>query len=119
MKINIVFHLGLAALLLTVTLSLAAHEAKLSSTPENGATIHGSPELIGIQFEGSMRITHFEVTGPEGTVPLADEPGSDPSEQYFVEPAEALEAGLYQVRWRGLARDGHMMTGGFSFTVKE
>jgi copper resistance protein C len=110
---------GLAVLLLGVTLSLAAHEAKLSSTPENGSTIQGSPEKIGIEFDGQMRITQFEVTGPDGPIALADEPGSEAAQQYFVKPAEALGSGLYQVRWRGLARDGHMMSGGFSFTIED
>jgi copper resistance protein C len=119
MTIQLVSRICMAVLLLTVAMSLAAHEAKLSSTPENRSTVQGSPEVIGIEFDGVMRITQFEVTGPDGPVPLIGEPGGDPSEQYFVEPAEPLEAGLYQVRWRGLARDGHMMTGGFSFTVED
>ncbi len=110
---------GLAVLLLGVTLSPAAHETKLSSTPENGSTIQASPDKIGIEFDGTMRITHFELTGPHGRVTLADEPGSEPTEQYFVRPAAALGEGLYQVRWRGLARDGHMMSGEFSFTVED
>ena len=109
---------GLAVLLLGLSLSLAAHEAKLSSTPENGSTIQGSPDKIGIEFDGQMRITQFEVTGPDGQVAVTDEPGNEPAQQYFVKPAEALGSGLYQVRWRGLARDGHMMSGGFSFTVE-
>jgi len=108
-----------ATLLLAVAVSVAAHEAKLTSTPEDGATIESSPETIGIEFDGAMRITQFEVTGPDGRVPLADETGSDPTEAYFVRPAEPLPPGRYEVRWRGLARDGHMMSGGFSFTVVE
>lgn len=108
-----------ATLLLAVAVSVAAHEAKLSSTPEDGATIESSPERIGIEFDGAMRITQFEVTGPDGRVALADEPGNDPTEAYFAKPAKPLAPGRYEVRWRGLARDGHMMAGGFSFTVVE
>ncbi len=108
---------GLAALLLAVTMPLAAHEGELGSTPEDGSTVQGSPEQIGIEFEGAMRITQFDVTGPEGRVRLTNRPGNEPTERYFVEPAEPLPVGDYQVRWRGLARDGHMMSDGFRFTV--
>ncbi|MGM0672068.1 copper resistance protein CopC [Thioalkalivibrio sp.] len=110
---------GLAALLLAVAMPLAAHDGAPGSTPEDGATVQGSPEEIGIEFEGAMRITQFDVTGPDGRVRLADRPGSDPTERYFVEPAEPLPAGDYEVRWRGLARDGHTMSDGFRFTVED
>lgn len=107
----------LAALLLAMPLS--AHQGKTGTTPADGATVQGSPAEIGIEFDGAMRITQFEVTGPDGRVSLANEPGNGLAERYFVEPAEPLPAGSYQVRWRGLARDGHMMSGGFDFTVED
>lgn len=110
---------GLAALLLAVAMPLAAHEGELGSTPEDGSTVQGSPEQIGIEFDGVMRITEFDVTGPDGRVRLTNRPGNEPTERYFVEPAEPLPAGDYQVRWRGLARDGHMMSDGFRFTVED
>ena len=110
---------GLAALLLTAAMTVAAHQAALSSTPEDGASLQASPESIGIEFDGPMRITQFEVSGPGGAVPLTDDPDSEPSQQYFVTPAETLEAGDYEVSWRGLAGDGHMMSGRFGFSVEE
>ena len=110
---------ALAALLLAVATPLLAHEGELGSTPEDGATVQGSPEKIGIEFEGAMSITQFDVSGPDGRVRLTNPPGNDPTERYFVEPAEPLPAGDYQVRWRGLARDGHMMSDGFRFTVED
>ncbi|WP_018176160.1 copper resistance CopC family protein [Thioalkalivibrio sp. AKL8] len=110
---------ALAALLLALAMPLLAHEGDLGSTPEDGATVQGSPEAIGIEFEGAMRITQFDVTGPNGRVRMANRPGNEPAERYFVEPAEPLSAGSYQVRWRGLARDGHMMSDGFRFTVED
>ena len=116
---RVICRLGLAALLLSLALSLAAHEAELSSTPEDGARLQDAPPRIGIEFDGAMRITLFEVTGPGGAVALADEPGSEPTQEYFVTPAQPLEPGDYEVRWRGLARDGHMMRGDFRFTVEE
>ena len=110
---------GLAALLLTTALPLLAHEGELRSAPANGATLESSPDEIGIEFEGEMRITQFDVVGPNGRVRLADTPGNAPTERYFVAPADSLPAGTYEVSWRGLARDGHMMSDGFRFTIED
>ncbi len=110
---------GLAALLLTLAMPLFAHGGKTSSTPADGATVQGSPEAIGIEFDGALRITQFEVTGPEGAVGLSGKPGNAPTRRYFVEPEQKLPVGDYEVRWRGLAADGHMMSDGFRFTVEE
>ncbi len=110
---------AMLAWLLALSLPLSAHEAKLSATPEDGATVQGTPEVIGIAFDGAMRITQFVVSGPDGPVATSEGPGSDPTEEFFVEPAETMAPGHYQVSWRGLARDGHMMSGSFSFTIEE
>lgn len=109
----------LAALLLALALPLSAHQGKTGTTPPDGATVQGSPAEIGIAFDGAMRITQFQVTGPDGRVPLAKDSGSGLAERYVVEPAGALPTGDYQVRWRGLSGDGHMMSGGFDFTVED
>lgn len=110
---------GIAALLLTLAPPLMAHEGEMRNLPPDGATVQGSPEEIGIRFEGAMRITQFDVIGPQGRrVRLANAPGNEPTEDYRVAPAEGLEAGSYEVRWRGLAPDGHMMSGRFRFTVE-
>lgn len=110
---------GITALMLGLTSSLKAHEGEMGTVPEDGSAVQGSPEEIGIYFDGAMRITQFDITGPEGRVRVQDGPGNDPTEDYRVAPAEALAPGQYQVSWRGLARDGHMMSGSFRFTVED
>ncbi|WP_028491372.1 copper resistance CopC family protein [Thioalkalivibrio sp. ALE19] len=109
---------GLAALLLAFAAPLTAHEGQMGQVPEDGSTVEGTPEEIGIHFDGAMRITQFDVVGPQGRVSLEGGPGNDPTEEYHVRPAGDLEPGRYEVRWRGLARDGHMMSGTFRFTVE-
>jgi len=110
---------ALAALLLSIAAPLLAHEGQMGHVPSDGSTVQGTPEEIGIHFDGAMRITQFDVIGPRGRVSLADQPGNDPTEEYHVRPAGDLEPGRYEVRWRGLARDGHMMSGTFRFTVED
>ncbi|MGM0554310.1 MAG: copper resistance CopC family protein [Pseudomonadota bacterium] len=118
-KLHPVVGVTLAALLLALAIPLSAHQGKTGTTPADGATVQGSPAEIGIELDGAMRITQFEVTGPDGSVSLANDSGSGLAERYFVEPEETLPAGDYQVRWRGLSGDGHMVSGGFDFTVED
>ena len=113
-----IFHATLATLLISLAIPVLAHEGLTITSPKDGDTVQDSPAEIGIEFGGVMRITQFEVTGPNGSVPLDGQPGSEQVERYFVKPGEVLSAGNYQVRWRGLSDDGHMMSDGFNFSVE-
>ena len=117
-----IIHATLATLLLLLLLLLAspvlAHEGGASTSPKDGVSIQDSPAEIGIEFGGMMRITQFEVTGPDGPVPLNGQPDGEQVDRYFVKPGDILSAGDYQVHWRGLSDDGHMMSDGFNFSVE-
>ncbi|MGQ7263189.1 copper resistance CopC family protein [Vreelandella sp. V005] len=112
-----IIHATLATLLLSLAIPVLAHEGGTSTSPKDNVTIQDSPAEIGIEFNGMMRITQFEVTGPDGPVPLGGQPEGDQVERYFVKPSDILSAGEYQVSWRGLSDDGHMMSDGFNFSV--
>jgi len=109
---------ALASLLLTLAMPVLAHQETTETSPENGTTVSGSPEQIGIVFDDVMRITQFEVTGPEGVVRLEGQPGNEAVERFFAKPQQALPAGDYEVNWRGLSTDGHMMSESFNFSVE-
>ena len=113
-----IIHATLATLLLSLAIPVLAHEGGASTSPKDGVTIQDSPAEIGIEFGGMMRITQFEVAGPDGPVPLDGQPGSEQVERYFAKPGDILSAGDYQVRWRGLSDDGHMMSDGFNFSIE-
>lgn len=110
---------ALAPLLLTLAVPVLAHQETTETSPENGTTVNGSPEQIGVAFDGVMRITQFEVTGPDGVVNLERQPGSKEVERFFTQPQQALPAGDYEVNWRGLSTDGHMMSESFNFSVED
>ncbi|WP_024328685.1 copper resistance CopC family protein [Thioalkalivibrio sp. ALR17-21] len=118
-RIRMTLRAALAALLLAFATPLMAHEGEMGQIPEDGSTVQDTPEEIGIHFDGAMRITQFDVTGPQGRVSLENQPGNEPTEEYRVRPAGSMEPGSYEVRWRGLARDGHMMSDTFRFTVED
>jgi len=111
--------IALALLLLAVAPMLWAHAEVTETWPETGASVEGSPEVLGIAFNEEMRLTLFEVTGPAGTEPLETDPDREAATTFQFVPAEELVAGDYTVNWRGLAADGHLMSGRFEFTVDD
>jgi copper resistance protein C len=115
------FRRSLAAAAMAVLLAFAglvgAHSSATSSTPEDGVHLDASPETVGIEFDGQMRITRFLLIGPDGPVNLQDRPGPQPARGFHTSPSQPLAPGAYRVEWRGLAADGHVMSGSFRFRV--
>lgn len=111
----------LPALMALVLLGFAglasAHSAMTASTPEDGVHLDSPPDEVGVRFDGDVRITRFVVTGPDGAVALGARPGSEPTRSFHAAPAHPLGPGSYRVEWRGIAPDGHVMSGQFSFHV--
>jgi copper resistance protein C len=110
--------IGWMLLLLLVPLTLWAHAQQEGTYPEDGATVEGTPEKIGIWFDHRMRLVLFEVSGPDGRVDLSASPGRDSVDRFEAAPAGTMAPGEYTVRWRGLAEDGHVMFDEFYFTVR-
>jgi copper resistance protein C len=98
--------------------SLWAHVQQEGSYPEHEAIVDGTPARIAVWFDHTMRLTSFEVTGPNGRVDLAAQPGRSPVSRFETVPAESMPPGEYTVRWRGLAPDGHVMFDEYYFTVR-
>lgn len=86
--------------------------------PADGATLAASPPVIALMFDAPMRITRLLVLNAAGDEqPLAQKDGTTPARRYQAVP-EPLAPGAYEVRWRGMAEDGHTMRGSFAFTVE-
>lgn len=103
--------------LMALSGQVLAHQSLDATAPEAGAALAQSPAEIGAEFDGQMRITQFEVSGPNGTVALTKTPDGEMADRFFAAPEQALTPGDYEVRWRGLSDDGHMMSEGFDFSV--
>ena len=88
------------------------------TVPADGATV-APPERVTLRFDDPMRITAVTLTGEGGEVPLASGQGTDAVTEWAGAPEVTLAPGPYEVEWRGLSSDGHVMEGRFAFTVAE
>ncbi len=112
---------NLFAAVVAITLGLSApalaHSKKETTTPADGATVSETPDLIAIGFNAPMRVTMVRLTdGNDNEFPVTRSDNMAPVTTFEAVP-DALPAGSYTVEWRGLADDGHAMSGRFSFTV--
>lgn len=109
---------AIAAFLLMLPPGLLAHAQQEGAYPEHDSTLDGSPERIAIWFDHDMRLTFFEVSGPNGPVALSRRPDRTLISRFETAPRSVLAPGEYTVRWRGLAEDGHAMFDEFHFSVR-
>lgn len=110
--------LPLAAGMLLSSAVIFAHTSQRASSPADGAVVEGSPAVITIGFQQPMRITHATLQNTRGkTFSLERSGGIEPRETFKGVP-ETLPPGEYRLEWRGLAEDGHVVSGHLKFTVR-
>ena len=98
------------------------HMRLLRSTPAADATIAASPDAIRLWFSEAVDAKGSTVTvkGADGAVvalaPLSREGAKDAP---LVAPlAKPVSAGTYTVTWKGMSRDGHVVSGAYTFRVR-
>ena len=95
-----------------------AHSRNEATIPADGATLAKAPDVIVMTFNRPIRITMVELTNSDGeAISLERSDGMEPVTRLEAIPPP-LSAGSYSVRWRGLAGDGHPVSGGFTFAVQ-
>ena len=115
--------LVLAAIAATVTGSAAwrmpFHLRLLKSMPQANATVASAPDSIRLWFSQTpeLQLTTVKVTGAaNATVPLTAVAGRD-SAEVVVGVKGRMASGAYVVTWRTMARDGHIASGSYAFTI--
>ena len=95
----------------------AAHNALLSTTPADGATVASMPTSVVLHFDlPSGRLgTSIAVLGPSGDIAAGDPQLVDGDVRQAVDPGSP--AGRYTVNWRVVSADGHPVQGSFSFST--
>jgi len=105
-----------AAVLLLVSSLAHAHSQLTSSTPADKASLTSAPKEVVLHFSEPVRVTALSVTPSGGERQnLAGIPAEFMKD--FTIAAPGLGDGKYDVSWRALAPDSHIMTGTFTFSV--
>ncbi|WP_104203866.1 copper resistance CopC family protein [Billgrantia saliphila] len=98
---------------------LLAHSHVVATQPADGEVLQQAPSSIAFELDAPLRLTRFALSGPQGEVPLTENPVGGMAKRHEGEPAQALPPGDYRVEWRGIAEDGHTMSGDYRFSIRE
>lgn len=116
MKFIAVSLLALTALF--ITQPAWSHTKVKTSTLENGKTYQTLPEVIDLVFAQKVGLIALSLETEDGLeVPLSfDRPkGMHTS---FAIPKPAFVSGTYVLKWRVMAKDGHVLNGEIAFTFE-
>jgi copper resistance protein C len=115
------------ALLLIACLTLAApraatpHAIVLESSPTHDAVLPGPPDQVTLRFNSRIEKRFTRVTlalADRAPVAVPVPPGAaDATPDRLTIPLQPLSPGVYVLRYRVLAVDGHITEGALRFTV--
>jgi methionine-rich copper-binding protein CopC len=95
-----------------------AHSPLSKSMPADGETVSSAPAELQLQFRGEAKLVKLSLSQDGTDIPLGDSHLMQIATQHVV-AVPALSAGSFEVRWRALSADGHVIKGNFDFTVGE
>jgi methionine-rich copper-binding protein CopC len=108
------------AAIFALSVWLVAHTKLEKSDPADGATVTTSPKWVQLFFseKPDLKVSKVEVTGPSGKVELgAAHSMADKDLMAVID--RPLDNGKYTVAWQTAGKDGHVLKGSFSFTVRK
>jgi methionine-rich copper-binding protein CopC len=123
----------LILLCLLFPLSALAHSPLSNVSPEDGAKLQDAPTEISMVFKSPAKLIKLELLkeqasekksllgslfGNDGgeVVPLPNAVLMETSEAHVI-PLPEITSGGYQLKWRAMGEDGHVLKGDFVFTV--
>jgi hypothetical protein len=112
--------LAAAAALLAAATQAQAHAHLVSASPAANATM-GAPRTLVLHFSERLepKFSGIEVFKADGSkAPVRSEVPADDRKTIIGRLTGPLSPGVYRVRWRNVAADGHHMEGTYSFTVR-
>ncbi len=112
---KIVSLLSGVAVLMT-SLAAGAHSHLHSVSPAEGSKLTTSPPNVVLHFSEAVTVTAAWIqSGKEPKQKLGSLPAK-PAEEITI-PVPTLAPGSYEVTWRVLSDDGHIMPGKVHFTI--
>jgi methionine-rich copper-binding protein CopC len=111
----------LAALTLGTPRAGAPHAIVLESSPVHDAVLAEAPPQVTLRFNSRIekrftRVTLAQADGPPVAVTLPED-GAEGTPDRLTIPLQRLRPGLYVLRYRVLAVDGHVTEGLLRFRV--
>ena len=123
----------LTLLCLLFPISALAHSPLSNVSPEDGAKLEDAPLEISMVFKSPAKLIKLELFkekasakksllgglfGDNGgeVVPLPNAVLMETSETHVI-PLPEITSGDYQVKWRAMGDDGHVIKGDFGFTI--
>ena len=105
------------ALLLLWPLAAAAHAHLQQAQPADGSTVGSAPSEFTLQFSEPARLTALSVqkSGQSQAQPITPLPPA--ASARIVVPAPHLAPGVYELHYRVISADSHVMAGSVHFTI--
>jgi methionine-rich copper-binding protein CopC len=107
-------------LVIMMPLSALSHTEIAFLSPENGSILSEAPNEIYIVYHYPVMITKLEMFKSD-----QDNENIQLSKNFLMQSSDAhqiklpsLKMGEYEIDWRALSEDGHMIKGTFSFKIK-
>ncbi len=104
------------ALGLALAVAAEAHTPLQKSIPAADASV-AAPNTIELTFGGEVRLTSVALTDAGGAPKHLDSVPTAVASTFTLAVHEPLAPGAYQVVWRAVGGDTHIITGEFGFTV--
>ena len=93
-----------------------AHAALQAATPALGERVEQAPRVVSLRFNQPVKAFPNSIVVYSSAGVVVSAPARSRGDATFVEaPLRVLRRDAYTVRWNALARDGHVISGVFTF----
>jgi methionine-rich copper-binding protein CopC len=103
-------------MLLMTGVTAGAHAQLASATPADGSVIASAPSNIVLNFSEAARLTVAWIRRDSEPKRKLGQLPTTPARQVSI-PVPQLTPGTYEVEWRVVSDDGHVMAGNLHFTL--
>lgn len=97
---------------------VTAHTKVQSATLEDGGIYLTLPDVFDLVFVQEVGLATFSIKDSEGRNIDVDFTPPKSRETKFSIPMPELTSGQYEMSWRAVSKDGHVVKGSLSFTVQ-
>ena len=107
------------ASVLAISTSALAHTGIKSTQPANEQTLETAPKHLTLNFSGSVRLMKVILKdGDDKDLKIDFKPTAKAADSFKIAVPD-IENGGYTVSWTAMGKDGHKMTGDFSFLIND